>query len=293
MTVTQLAYLGFEVSDLSAWASFGTEVLGMERVDEGADGSFKLRMDRRNWRLAIHPGPADDLAYVGWEVSDLLGPIEALEARGVEVGWGHDLTGERAVESLCFFDDPAGVRTELVTGSAQQLDPFHSPKLLGGFVAGQLGLGHVVLTANDKAESRRFYEETLGFRLSDTIVTRYFGYDIDMDFFHANPRHHSLAFGGPQPKKLNHFLLEVDRLDDVGLCMDRTLKAGLPLVQTLGRHPNDGMLSFYAQTPSGFNFECGWGGREVDASTWQPTTYDRLSEWGHHPPMVLSPRKPK
>ena len=207
--------------------------------------------------------------------------------------WEEDLAVERGVESLCSFRDPAGVRTELVTGSAQRLDPFQSEQLIGGFVADQLGLGHVVLTANDKAESRSFYEEVLGFCLSDTIVTRYFGFDIDMDFFHANPRHHSLAFGGPQPKKLNHFLLEVDTLDDVGLCMDRTLKAGLPLVQTLGRHPNDGMLSFYAQTPSGFNFECGWGGKEVDTSTWEPTTYDRLSEWGHHPPVVLSPRKPK
>ena len=35
-------------------------------------------------------------------------------------------------------------------------------------------------------------------------------------------------------------------------------------MQTLGRHPNDRMFSFYAKTPSGFQFEFGWGGREVD-----------------------------
>jgi hypothetical protein len=29
--------------------------------------------------------------------------------------------------------------------------------------------------------------------------------------------------------------------------------------------------------------------REVDDATWQPTVYDRISEWGHHPPQFLAP----
>ncbi len=32
------------------------------------------------------------------------------------------------------------------------------------------------------------------------------------------------------------------------------------IMHTLGRHPNDRMFSFYARTPSGFQFEVGWGG---------------------------------
>ncbi len=88
-------------------------------------------------------------------------------------------------------------------------------------------------------------------------------------------------------------MLEVKSFDDVGLCYDRTLKARLPIMQTLGRHPNDKMFSFYAMTPSGFQFEYGWGGRQIDDATWEPTTYDCISEWGHHPPQALVPRKPK
>ena len=83
-------------------------------------------------------------------------------------------------------------------------------------------------------------------------------------------------------------MIEVAGFDDVGLTMDRALRAGVPIVQTLGRHPNDRMFSFYAKTPSGFQFELGWGGREIDDATWQPTTYDHISEWGHHPPQVLT-----
>ena len=80
-------------------------------------------------------------------------------------------------------------------------------------------------------------------------------------------------------------------MDEVGLAFDRAVKAGVPIMQTIGRHPNDRMLSFYAKTPSGFQFEFGWGGREVDDATWQEgSVYDRISDWGHHPPQFLAPR---
>ena len=85
-------------------------------------------------------------------------------------------------------------------------------------------------------------------------------------------------------------MLEVRSMDDVGLAYDRALKSGVRIMQTLGKHPNDGMFSFYARTPSGFQFEFGWGGRQVDDATWAPTTYDRISEWGHHPPEFLAPK---
>ena len=34
-------------------------------------------------------------------------------------------------------------------------------------------------------------------------------------------------------------------------------------------------------------------GRQIDEDSWTPTTYDRISEWGHHPPQVVSSRRDK
>jgi hypothetical protein len=99
-----------------------------------------------------------------------------------------------------------------------------------------------------------------------------------------------VAIGGPQPKRIHHFMLEVGGMDDVGFAYDRALRARVRIVLTLGRHPNDRMFSFYAKTPSGFEFEYGWGARTIDDATWKPTTYDHISEWGHHPPEVLARR---
>jgi hypothetical protein len=43
------------------------------------------------------------------------------------------------------------------------------------------------------------------------------------------------------------------------------------------------MLSFYGVTPSGFLFELGVDGREVDDRTWEVRTHHAVSDWGHRP----------
>jgi 2,3-dihydroxybiphenyl 1,2-dioxygenase len=284
--VAQLGYLGFEVADLTAWETFATQILGLVVARRRGDGAFSLRLDGHAQRIFVEPG-RDDLAYIGWEcASDA--DLEAIAARlsgsGLKVEPGDAaLCDARQVARLCRFTDPSGIPCELFVGPALAAEPFRSPVVRSGFVADDQGLGHLVITADDKPRSTRFYTELLGLRLSDHIVTEFYGHKVDLTFFHANKRHHSLAFGEKQRKRMHHFMLEVRSMDDVGLAFDRALAGGVKIMQTLGRHPNDRMFSFYAKTPSGFQFELGWGGREVDDATWEPTTYDRISEWGHHP----------
>lgn len=299
--VTQLGYLAFDVSDLDAWERFGTEVLGMTVGKRFADG-FTLRLDSHASRLfvrkAAEGGPVDDLAVLGLQVDDAAALAEVtarLRAAGRDVTEATaDELALRGVAGMVKYVDPGGVPSEVFWGPELAKEPFASRVVPNGFVAEAQGLGHLVINAASQAESKAFYEDVLGFRLSDRIVANVHGYAVDIAFFHAEgatSRHHTVAFGERQKKRLHHFMVEVRTFDDVGLGFDRTLRAGLRIMQTLGRHPNDRMFSFYARTPSGFHFEYGWGGRSVDDTTWQPTTYDHISEWGHHPPEFLVPRK--
>ncbi len=269
----QLAFLAFEVADRAAWDRFSVDVLGLTAAGQGA-----YRLDEHDARFFLEEGPADDLTAVGLETEDLPGALDRLRAAGVTVAEADP--APRRVARRFTFSDPAGVPLELVSGAARSPGP-------RGFVAGELGLGHLVLTARDRAESERFYLEALGFRLSDRVVTEVHGYQADLAFLHCNARHHTIAVGQPQRKRLHHFMIEVDSVDAVGLAFDHTLRAGLKIQHTLGRHPNDRMLSFYASTPSGFQFEVGWGARLVDDATWTPEVHDRISKWGHHPPPLL------
>ena len=51
----------------------------------------------------------------------------------------------------------------------------------------------------------------------------------------------------------------------------------------LGRHDNDGMFSFYVQSPAGFQVEVGHGARVVTDDWDDNRRYDRISAWGHQP----------
>ncbi len=294
--VTQLGYMGFEVKHLEAWEKFTTEVLGLGIRERQADGALRLCLDSYKQRFFVSEGPLNDVSVFGWEVADdaaLAEVVARLEGVGVRVTAGSaEEAALRSVEKLVKLEDPSGNPLELYFGAERASQPFVSDVVQGGFVAEEQGLGHCVVSARDKEEATRFYAEVLGFRLSDHIRCTFYGFPVDLSFFHANARHHSLAFGGPQKKRIHHFMLEAKHMDEVGLCFDRALKAGVPIMQTLGRHPNDRMFSFYAKTPSGFQFEFGWGGREVDDATWEPTEYNCISEWGHHPPIAFAPKAP-
>ena len=294
--VAQLGYLGFGVSDLEAWASFATQILGLQLTDRDEHG-FDLRLDSHRRRFLIRKDPLDDLNLVGWQAADadsFDALVERLEGAGAAPRTAPEpLRKVRGVNRLVQFEDPAGIPSELALGHDAAATPFTSELVRDGFVAEELGLGHLVVTSEDQTRSEQFYEQTLGFGFSDRISCTVYGYDVDIAFFHTNARHHSVAVGGRLDKRIHHFMIEAKAMDEVGRAYDRCIRQRIPIMNTLGRHPNDQMFSFYAFTPSGFQFEFGWGGRAVDPADHPAGAFDRISEWGHHPPALLAPRKKK
>ncbi len=275
--IQNLSYIGFASPAAEEWRVFGPSILGAGLAPDGPDGAVRLRVDDAAWRVAIHPGPANELAYLGWEVGDAAG-LDAIAGRVEQQGLTvHE--GQRAP----WFTDPFGFRHELSTGLAD--GPAFTPgRAMSGFVTGEQGLGHAVLLVPDLDGAERFFTGVLGFRLSDTIVER----GVTIRFFHCPvraARHHTVAMAGaPGLVGIHHLMLEVRSIDDVGTALDEVNARGIPLAMGLGRHPNDLMTSFYVRTPSGFEIEYGTGGRVVDDETWVVGEYDAQSLWGHKPP---------
>ncbi len=63
----------------------------------------------------------------------------------------------------------------------------------------------------------------------------------------------------------------------------RVHEPGSDMALSVGRHTNDKELSYYARTPSGFEWEVGWNPVVIDENTWQPSTHQGVSIWGHTP----------
>ncbi|HTY03325.1 MAG TPA: VOC family protein [Rhodocyclaceae bacterium] len=289
--ISNLGYLIFGASDLGKWEEFAVNIVGMQ-VGKKDDRSLALRMDEYEQRILIEKKDHDDLTEAGW-LFDTEGELETyvqqLAAKGVKVTKGSsELAATRRVEQVYWCDDPSGFRHEFAFGPAYApiAEPFHSAVLRGGFETGSLGVGHFLAVARNPKESVTFYRDALGLRVSDYIRQELApGLVADATFFHSRTgRHHSLAscFIPGAPKRLNHFMVQVNEMDDVGLAYDRCLKAGVPIYMGIGHHPNDHMISFYAVTPSGFAMEFGYGGLVIDDSDWEVKSYRQLSDWGHH-----------
>jgi extradiol dioxygenase len=279
--VMRLGYVGIESAKRDEWEAFA-DTLGFGTREANADGLY-LCMDAQHHRLAIHPGEREALAYIGWDLGTedhLEGMRARLERADLTVEVGKDeLCEQRRVARLLVFEDPSGFRNELFCGALARPRPFRTGRpMVGHFVTGDQGMGHIVLAVPDAEIAREFYARTLGLRKSDDAAAG----PMTMDFFHANPRHHTLAFiPFPGMRGLLHIMVEVDQLDDVGIALDLCQECGYDISITLGRHHNDRMVSFYVRTPSNFDIEYGWGAITVDDASWSTVRYDEASLWGH------------
>jgi 2,3-dihydroxybiphenyl 1,2-dioxygenase len=275
-----LGYVGFGSADLDGWRQFGTGLVGLQAVERSAS-LLAFRMDDRKQRIVIDRAMPDGTRFFGWEVADAvaLDRLGArLEAAQVAViAEPQTLADNRRVRSLISFHDPAGNRLEAFYGAEIADTPFSPGRSMSGFRTGPLGVGHAVLTVENIDAVMPFYVDVLGFGLSDYIEKPFRAY-----FFHINVRHHSLALIETGKNGMHHLMVEMFSLDDVGQCYDIALSEPERVNVTLGRHTNDFMTSFYARTPSSFMVECGWGGRDIEPTTWQPFEMTAgPSLWGH------------
>ena len=280
MDIQGLGYVGIRAKSLEDWTAFGTRFLGMQLIERSGK-SLALRMDDRKQRVVVSEDGGEGVAFFGWEVAD----AAALERW--RRGWKGRRRRSRAARArsptnagskdLIVLADPLGNRLEIFHGAETTSEPFKPGRSISGFRTGPLGMGHAVLHVKDINDAVPFYRDVLGFRLSDYMVRPFNAY-----FFHANPRHHSIAFIETGRSATHHLMVELYSLDDVGQCYDLALAEEGRIGVTLGRHINDEVTSFYSNSPSDFMVEYGWGGRVIDVDNWQTEEVTwGPSMWGH------------
>lgn len=286
MSLKALGYIGANAVNLQEWKDYACDIFGAQLVSESPD-QLKLRLDDKHHRMTIHKADAPGARHFGWDVGSregLADTVAMLRQRGCEVTQGTvEECQDRRVMGLFHVDDPSGNALELFYGQMSGY-PFQPARPLSGFRTGELGLGHVVFMTQALDQMLDFYG-ALGLRMSDYIVMHAFG-KVKAHFMHCNPRHHSIAMVPGPHNAFHHMMLEVNSLDDVGSAYDLVNARKINVTQTFGKHTNDHMLSFYSQTPSGFELEYGCDGRTIDdEAAWNVVEYDSISFWGHLGPL--------
>lgn len=295
MAISRLGAIAFDTVSVEPWRKVFVDILGMDEIAPTSEGGpTRYRLDQNEYRISLHPAEEERIRLITWEVDtpEELGRLaDAIEGAGLSVErQNHGDNDTRDSERSIFFTDPEGFPTEIRYGTSVGTRLFHPKGVVSGFRTGEYGLGHVVMHCKDYPGTVDFYTNVLGFAVSDYIVWA----DADATFFHVNGRHHSLAlmnecFGIPGGT-FNHFMLEVNDLNDTGRAYDAVNQARIPLTMDFGRHTNDEMTSFYIKTPNGCQLEIGSGGLLIDDASWEVKTWRETAFWGH---AVVNPPAPR
>ena len=279
--VIELGYLGIGASSLENWRKYASEILGLEVSD--TEDPMKLRLDYWHNRILVFPDRSDDLLFAGLRVA---GPDEfvLMQRQLKEAGVPFEVADEaqavkRNVLEYLSLRDPSGVPLEIFHGPrVDRHKPFNSGRgMHGRFVTGASGLGHIIIRSTDPDRSYRFYSDVMGMRGSIELRVELLGSAVKPVFMHCNGRDHTIAFGVPTKKCLNHLMLELDNINDVGLTLDLARSKGVRIWMELGRHGNDESISFYMETPSGWLIEVAYGGTPAK----HESEYIVEEIWGH------------
>lgn len=287
-----LGYLIVETEKFADWRRFGRDAIGMH-LDEALPEVMRFRLDGNECRFLLQRGPAEDTTALGWELDDheTFDTIAArITGHGVPLAEGTaEQAALRGVERFARFPGPNRLAQEIYVSPRISGKPLRMAAS-GGFVTGVDGMGHVAITTKKPHQMRGYYSTVFDARLSDYIDETINGMKLKIRFLRVNERHHTVAIASTRGVRLNpvrtriqHCNVQVAELNDMTLAYQRVKELGFSMALSVGQHTNDKELSFYAVTPSGFEWELGWNPIVVDESTWEPTTHQGISIWGHTP----------
>jgi extradiol dioxygenase len=285
-----LGYVGVTSPGTDEWDDFGREMFGFEVDSGGPPGSVvRVRWDDRPFRLALHPGPENQISYLGWETAtdqDFDAMLARFDESGLRACAATDAElNERGVRRMAWVTDPFGLRHEVFHGPLTFDRSFRGGRPTSRFVTGAKGLGHAVLAVPSHRLALPFYQGVLGLRTSDVVGL---GERGTMMFLRCNSRHHSVALWEMNGLLgLQHLMVESAGIDDVGKAYDLVQRSSYDVAATMGRHTGDEQLSFYTRSPSGFDLEFGCDSVEVVEQEWSARYFDVTAGapnevWGHH-----------
>jgi catechol-2,3-dioxygenase len=267
-----LHHLGIHTADPAALAAFYGQTLGMTCAD-GPDGAKICAGPDR--RLVILEGVPSTLAFAAYAFEDRAA-LDAQQHRIEQAGQAVLPSPSPLLRDGAFsVTDPDGTRIVFgwqETGAHTEL-------------AGRPArLQHFVMASTNGARIAQFYEEVLGFTVSDRVYRE--DGSLTTCFLRSSNEHHSFAvFQAPQ-QRLDHHCYETSGWMDIRDWGDHFAKLRIPVVWGPGRHgPGDNLFIFIAD-PDGNSVELSAeleivaAGREAGAWPHEERT---LNLWGRAP----------
>ena len=274
-SVTDLHYVALAVPDLAAERAFFGETWGLTEVGE-QDGKVYFAAEASAYPYVIRlrqdaERKTDLIGFTAASRADVDALFAQVRGAGCKIiSEPGDAEGPAGGYAFRFFD-PDGRAIEVISDTTPR-----TPRSLARGEAIPTGLSHIVLHTPEPAKLVKFYEDVLGFRLSDWIGTF-------MAFLRCNPVHHRLAIL-PGPPALNHVAFDVSSVDELMRGLARMHEKGVTLSWGPGRHTAGNNTFTYYLTPNGNAVEYTSDLEQIDETSWQPTVHEFspsiTDQWG-------------
>jgi catechol 2,3-dioxygenase-like lactoylglutathione lyase family enzyme len=273
--VNKLRYVAVAVPDFASEHDFITATWGLKEVGKDGDVAYFAAESSSQpyvYRLRKADEKRLDLISLGVENRVAVDQLaKRLASAGVKlIGEPQKLDEPGGGYGFRFFD-PDGRTVELSSDFSER----ETRELKHGESI-PASLSHVVMHTSDVKKTVAFYEQQLGFRVSDWLG----------DFFcfiRCNEWHHSLAFL-PGPPALNHTAFAMKDLNEMMRGVGRLMKSKATLSWGPGRHTAGDNVFAYFVVPSGNVLEYTAEVERVDEATWKPHVYapspEIMDQWG-------------
>ena len=270
MGILRLSHVEIRVPDLELATAYYSEVMGLIETDrDGERVFFKAWDEHQHHSLILKYAPTYGLESMGYKLqdeSDLDELGAAVEAHGIATKrYGAGELGPGSGQTVR-FTAPSGHVTDLVYGMAQVgnllplTNPPPEPQGLVGIHPPRID--HIFLMCEDVGEITSFYQDVLGFRLTEQIMGDD-GYQL-CTFLERTHSPHDIAFITGPNGALHHFAYWLDDWNQVRTAADLCSYHGVRIDAGPTRHGATRGHGLYFFDPAGNRNEVFTGGYWAD-----------------------------
>ena len=290
----RLSHVGLHCHDVDAQAAFYTQMVGLGETARDQAGNVYLRCNADHHSLVLMPTPPYDdsfstpndttedgasqddakggadavMNHVALEVADVDAAAEALTQAGIEHEMVTDV--ELGQGPAVRLRDPDGFVLELV-GPLMQVAPVYGPRNVQ-----PRHFGHITFRTVDPKVSAEFYQEVLGFRVSDWLGE-------DFVWLRCTPEHHGIAISRhARAPMLHHIAFHVMDMAQLIHQAEYLMHNDRTLLYGPGRHGPGQNLFIYFHDIEENIVEFAADIQEIwDDETYTPRVWDPNERWSN------------
>jgi catechol 2,3-dioxygenase len=286
MAIVRVGFLELWVRDLERSLEFYEGLLGFRLEHREGQSAYLRGYEELEWSLKLTEAPMAAVRALGFKVGAEEG-LEALMAWAEAEGLPHRLEADWGRPKVLRVQDPFGYplafyfRAEKLPRVLQDYHLHRGP--------GVLRIDHLNVFSPEVAEATRYYQERLGFRLTE--YTEDEEGRLWASWLHRKGNVHDIAFTNGEGPRLHHFAYWLP--DPLAILKAADILAGARRTDQIergpGRHGISNAMFLYLKDPDGHRLELYTSDYltvdpDLPPVRWSLNDPRRQTLWGHRTP---------